>query len=104
MIARHWEDTLANQVLQRNIFAVCSSLFVEKDLKNIYIFVRARGVSEASLNFLNREIVDNGRVALDVAISDWGSRQADCLTRRRQMCLVASSQYHYFQERTRFIR
>ena len=103
VIVRHWEDTLASRVLQRNIFAVCSSLFVDKDLKNIYIFVRARDVSEASLKFLKREIVDNGSVALDVTITDWGSRQRDFLTKRCEMCKSASDQYHYFQERTRFV-
>ena len=103
VITRHWEDILASRVLQRHIFAVCSSLFVDKDWKTIYIFVRARDENEASLKFLNREIVDNSRVALDVAITDWGSSEVDFLTRRREMCLIARDQYHYFQERTRFI-
>ena len=104
LIARHWEDTLASRVLTRNIFAVCSSLFVEKDLKYMYMFVRARDMSEESLKFLYREIIENGRIALDVAIMDWGSRQDDFVSRRRQMCREASDQYHYFQERARFVR
>ena len=60
-LTRHWEDTLASRVLTRNIFAVCSSLFVEKDLKDMYMFVRARDMSEESLKFLYREIIENGR-------------------------------------------
>ena len=104
LITRHWEDTLASRILTRNIFAVCSSLFIVKDASEMYMFVRARDTSEESLKFLYREIIDNNRIALDVAISDWGLRQDDFLSRQRQWCREADDQYHYFHERVRFVK
>ena len=103
LIARHWEDTLASRGLTRNILATCASLFVEKDMKYMYMFVRARDTSEEALNFLYREIFDDGRIGLDVTISEWGPKHTEFFNRRRQMCLIASDQFHYFHERIRFI-
>ena len=104
LVTRHWEDTLASRVLTRNIFAVCSSLFVVKDASDMYMFVRARDMSEEALKFLYREIIENNRNALDVAISDWGLRQDDFISRQRRLCREADDQHHYFHERVRFVK
>ena len=104
LLARHWENTLASRVLTRNIFAVDASLFVEKDYEHMHMFVRARDTYEEALKFLYREIFDDGRLALDVSISDYMTVPDEFLNKRRDMCREASDQYHLYQERTRFVR
>ena len=104
LIERHWEDVLVSRVLTRNIFAVCASLFVDEHREYIHMYIRARDIREQSLSFLFRDVLDNGHVALDATITEWGSSYDNFLHNRRQMCRSASDQYHIFQERIRFVR
>ena len=62
LIERHWEDVLVARVLQRNIFAVCASLFVDEQREYIHMYIRARDMREQSLSFLFRDVLENGHV------------------------------------------
>ena len=104
LIERHWEDVLVARVLQRNIFAVCASLFVDEQRGYIHMYIRARDMREQSLSFLFRDVLENGHVSVDVIIREYGSSYDDFLHDRRQMCRQAVDQYHIFQERIRFVR